>query len=398
MKLLLAILGPFLEIRPTDVVDILLVTALVSTAIIWMRRTQAYLVAVGIGMTVGVYALAETLGLQLTSWIFQGFFAIFVIVVVVIFQEELRQVFERVAVWSLGRDGNVVLGPDPTGVLTTCLADFAREHIGALVVLPGRQPIARHVRGGIEIDGRLSVPLLKSIFDHHSPGHDGAVIVERGKITRFAVHLPLSKDLQQLSGVGTRHTAALGLAELSDALCLVVSEERGRISVAQGGRLTALESPQALGPVLTEFFASRAPAVRRRWGWTEALRRHWVERLAALVLVLGLWYLFVPGARPKEQTFAVPVTVANLPEGYRLESVEPAEVAVTLAGVTRSFYLLDPRRIGVTVDAALAKLGRRTFSLQPILVRRPFDLEVADLAPAEVKISLEQVKGAEPSR
>ena len=385
------LLGPFLEMRLTDVIDVLLVTALVSAALVWIRRTQAFLVATGIGILIAVYVLAQAVGLQLVAWIFQGFFAIFVIVIVVIFQEELRQLFERVAVRALGRRGTVVLGPDPSGVLTACLADFARDRVGILIVLPGRQPISRHVQGGLELDGKLTIPLLKSIFDHHSPGHDGAVIVERGRIARFAVHLPLSKDLEQLGGVGTRHAAALGLAELTDALCLVVSEERGTISVAQAGRLTPLPSAQALGPVLAAFFAAQAPAARRGRAWTEQLRRHWVERLVSLLLVLGLWYLLVPGARPKDETYEVPVAVANVPAGYRLEAVEPAAVAVTLAGIERDFYLLDERAIDVTVDAGIAAEGRRTFTIDPQAIRRPQGLVVAGVEPTKVKISLERV-------
>jgi DNA integrity scanning protein DisA with diadenylate cyclase activity len=91
------------------------------------------------------------------------------------------------------------------------------------MLIRGNDPLERHITGWIPLDGKLSGPLLKSIFDPHSPGHDGAVLVEQDSITRFAAHLPLSKNLMQLSNVGTRHSAALGLAELTDALCIVVS-------------------------------------------------------------------------------------------------------------------------------------------------------------------------------
>ena len=102
-------------------------------------------------------------------------------------------------------------------------------------------------------DGKISEPLLKSIFDPHSPGHDGAVIIENDQIARFAAHLPLSKDFQQLAHVGTRHSAALGLAELSDAMCIAVSEERGKISVARNGRLRQVDNMQELGSLLQKF-------------------------------------------------------------------------------------------------------------------------------------------------
>src|SRR6185437_5267675 len=95
-------------------------------------------------------------------------------------------------------------------------------------------------RGGIELDGKLSAPVLTSIFDPHSPGHDGAVVLEGDRIRRFATHLPLSANFQQLGRTGTRHSAALGLSEVTDALSIVVSEEQGTIAVARNGRLTRI--------------------------------------------------------------------------------------------------------------------------------------------------------------
>ena len=382
-----------LEIRFTDVVDILVVTALVYTAGLWIRRTPAALVAVGILLLGALYVAARALGLQLTAWFFQGFFAIFLIIIVVIFQEELRQLFERVAMWGLRRGSRAVGTSEPTDILVQCLTDLARDRIGALVVIPGTQPLGRHVRGGIALEGKLSVPLLKSIFDPHSPGHDGAVIVEDGRVTRFAAHLPLSRDLTQLSGVGTRHSAALGLAELTDALCLVVSEERGSMSIAKGGRLRRLGDPQELGTILHAGFEAPQPARDARHLWNDVVREDWVAKLTSLVAVLALWCLFVPGARPTQRTFEVPVTVSNLPNGYALEGVHPGEVKATLSGPARAFYLFDRRRLEVTVDAMPAEVGRRTVRLSEANVRCPRDVTVEDIRPAEVRIALRRVSG-----
>jgi diadenylate cyclase len=379
------------EIQLADVVDMLLVTVMVYTAVVWIRRTRASLVAIGILILGAVSLAARALGLQLTAWMLQGFFAVFVIIVVVIFQEELRQLFERLAVWSLRRrDAGGTLF-DPSDILVACLTDFARDRIGALIVLPGSQPIHRHLHGGIELNGRLSVPLLKSIFDPHSAGHDGAVLLEDGRVTRFAVHLPLSKDSRQLSGVGTRHSAALGLAELTDALCLVVSEERGRVSVARDGRLHALDNPHDLGLILEQFRRAQHPSRDRRRGWTQVIRQNWVEKLASVAIVITLWYLFVPGSRPTQVTYEVPVTVQNLPAAFAIEDVIPEKVEVTLKGATRAFYLFDPRSLSVHVDASPAKLGRRTFAISDENVLHPKDLALESIHPSSVKLSLRRI-------
>src|SRR5262245_64106185 len=148
-----------------DLVDILLVATLVYTAVVWVRRTQAGFVAIGLFVLAGLYVLAEALDLQLTSAILRSFFAISVVLIVVLFQEELRQLFERLGVWSVRRGRPQITRSLPSNIIVEALSNLARQRVGALVVLPGRQPIARHVRGGVPLDGLVSVPLLESLFD-----------------------------------------------------------------------------------------------------------------------------------------------------------------------------------------------------------------------------------------
>ena len=237
---------------------------LIYTAIVFAQKTRAALIVRGILILGSIYTLARYLDLQMTAWIFQGFFAIFLIMIVVIFQEELRQFFERIAVWSLARKRVPPLGASTADIMVRTLADLAKERVGALIVIRGNDPLERHITGGIPLDGKLSGPLVKSIFDPHSAGHDGAIIVENDRITRFAAHLPLSKDIRQLANVGTRHSAALGLAKLTDALCIVVSEERGTISVAREGRLREVENLQQLGAGIEQFLQDKFPSTEPR--------------------------------------------------------------------------------------------------------------------------------------
>jgi uncharacterized protein (TIGR00159 family) len=387
------VIEPFLEIRLQDVIDILLVTTLVYTTIVLVRRTQAGFVAIGILILGGLYSAASALDLRLTAWIFQGFFAVFLVIIVVIFQEELRQLFERIAVWGLRRRSTSRTSSDAADVLIACVADFARDRIGALIVLPGEQPLDRHMQGGIALNGAISLPLLKSLFDPHSPGHDGAVVVERDRIERFAAHLPLSKDFTQLAGMGTRHAAALGLAERSDALCIVVSEERGQIAVARNGRLRVLTNPQELGAILQEFARTQQRTRGARF-WPQLLRENWVEKLASLALVLTLWYLYVPGSRPTVFTYDIPVKVINVPRGYETEEINPPLVTVSFVGTRRAFYLFDPKNLEITVDAAQVKPGRHVFALSDQNVRYPKELTLERLRPSKVRVELKKKAGA----
>lgn len=381
------------EIGVVDVLDVAFVALLLYAAIVALRTARAGLVLAGIGILLAAYVAARQIGMQLTAWLFQGFFAIVVVILVVVFQGELRQLFERIAVLGLRR-GRVDLPSAPSATaLVRAVADLARTRTGALFVLEGHDPIERHVQGGVPLDGRLSEPLLLSLFDKHSPGHDGAVVVRGDRITRFAVQLPLSSDFVQLERRGTRHSAALGLAERTDALSVVVSEERGTVSIAHGGRLRELERAELLEPALRAFLDDLSPRTSRRELLLRSLRERWLEKVAALAIAVVLWIVFVPGAQTMERAFELPVQVENLPPGFVLERVDPERVEVVLEGPRRAFYLLDEATLAVKLDAPLVELGRRSFELGDDDVRAPEAVGVKNVEPRRVRLSVKKENG-----
>jgi uncharacterized protein (TIGR00159 family) len=391
-----SVLAQLRELHLPDLLDIALVTTFAYSVIALVRRTQARLVAGGILVLITLFIVAQALDLRLTTWLLQGFFAVFLIILVVIFQEELRQLFENLALWGLRRGGPTPPSYGTAELLVGAVADMARLRIGALIVLAGRQPIDRHLHGGVELGGRLSEPLLRSIFDSHSPGHDGAVLLREDTVVRFAVQLPLSTDFPQLRGGGTRHSAALGLSERTDALAIVVSEERGTISVARGGTLRVLRGAAELEAELQAFLRELSPPTTGRGVLVSLVRENWVEKIAAFLLVIGLWYLFVPGSRPATEAFPIAVKVVNVPPGYALESVDPEMVTAILSGQRRNFYLFDPTRVDVTVDATMARYGRRTFAISEEQIRHPPELTVEDVQPEQIRISLRAAEAATP--
>ena len=388
-------LMPFVTITVGEIIDVLLVAILIYTAIVWVRRTRAAFVVRGMLVFGAAYLVVRYLDLQMTAWIFQAFFAVFVVMIVVIFQEELRQMFERVAVWSFTRQPAANATSTTSDVLTRALADLARDRVGALVVIAGKDPIHRHITGGIPLDAWASVPLLRSIFDTHSPGHDGAVLIENDRLTRFAAHLPLSKDLAQTAHAGTRHSAALGLAELCDAFCLVVSEERGAISIAHNGRLRQLDGSQELGAAIQRFLHERFPAKKIRSLRLGLLRENWLAKAVSICLAIALWYLFVPGSKLVEVNYKVPITVDNLPANLQIEAIEPPVVSATFSAPLRTFYLFDQKKLRVSADVATAELGRRTFALSDKDLRFPKELTLQEFSPTSVRIS---VKAAPQAR
>ena len=387
-------LGSLLEIEWGELADVWVVSLLLWALMAWARRVHASLALLGLGFLGVFYLLALQLELQLTAWFFQGFFAVVVILLVVVFQDDLRRLFEQIAVLGLRRRP-ARTRTDGIAALACALLRLARGHTGALVVVPGREPVERHLLGGIPLDAAISEELLLSLFDPRSPGHDGAVLLQGDRLGRFGVLLPISEDHPHLGPGGTRHAAARGLAERCDALCVVVSEERGTIAVASEGELQVLENPEHLVDALRGHLANLGPRSglglgREKW---RQLWRRGLEAVAAFSLALASWTVLVPGSTVDQVTLPVPVAVSDLPEGYILEGVEPGMVEVKVAGPRRELLLASPEDFHLEVgNTSLVRLKRRTFAISRDDVRHPTALEILGVNPQKVRLTVRQVR------
>ena len=368
-----------------DLIDICVVGLLIWGAIAWARRVHAILALVGLLFIWLFYLAAMQLVLQLTAWFFQGFFAALVIFLVVVFQDDLRRLFERIAVLGLRRQ-NAPLDARRTAVLVRALQELAERRWGALVVLPGRDPIERHLQGGVALEAEPSEALLISLFDSHSPGHDGAVIWQDDRVTRFAVHLPLSENRQELGAGGTRHAAALGLAERCDAICLVVSEERGTISVASAGQLHMLDRPNSL----REAIETHGPSTRSRVKLQpRTVLRGVLEAFGSFCMALFAWLVLVPGAAEERAELKVPIVVENLPVEFDIASISPDSVEIEVMGARRELLMATDDRFTLVINADLARLGRRTFSVTREHIQHETSLKILSLKQKKVRLSLE---------
>jgi len=358
----------FDNISVSSVIDVTVITVVIYGTLLWLRRTRrAALILAGILIVAASYLLAVWFDLVLTTAVLRGFFAVFLLALVIIFQEELRYFFERIAQWSLRprlpgfRTGRRRLGAEDVEILTRTVGDLSAERVGALIVVRGRDLIARHLRGGEKLNGLLSEAILKSIFDSHSVGHDGAVVIDRDRIESFGCHLPLSNNFEQLRSVGTRHAAALGLSELTDALCLVVSEERGTISVARHGRLRHVDGPRKVRDMVQRLYHEVAPVLGS--SWRDALTRNWREKIIALGIAAGLWFVLVHGSVTVYRSFFVAVDFSGLPQDLLVTAVEPESAQVTLSGARRGFLLFKPERLRIEARAWDLRVGANELAI-----------------------------------
>lgn len=392
MEIINNVFGWVKEVGPFGFLDILLVAFLIYTFLVWLKRTRVAFVLKGILIVTGLYLLSRQFNLVMVAGLFEKFFAVILIVIVVIFQEEIKYFFEQIALWSFDRKvfgvKTKLLSSSEVEILSRTIQDFAREKIGALIVIRGRDIIARHLDGGLDLNGKLSDPLLKSIFDPHSVGHDGAVVIERGKVTKFACHLPLSKSFEKLRNRGTRHAAALGLAELTDALCLVVSEERGTISVVRNGTLRVIDHPGQLQETLSDFYNEMYPQEQELF-LKEFFNKNSREKIYAVAVSTLLWFVLVHGAKLTYKSFAVPVTYAPVPSSWSVREIEPKEIEVVLKGTRADFYFMRRKPAKVFLNLKLMQ-GLQSMPIYSHDLSVPKNFNLDSFEPREVKVVLEQ--------
>ncbi len=221
------------SIRWQDVVDILINSYILLRVYVLFQGTNAFRVLVGVTSLWIAQEAAASLGLILTSWAIRGITAAAAIIIIVVFRNEIRSVLQgrniKTFLWGLPNREQQT----PIDAIADSVFQMAGKRIGALIVFPGNQDLGEVTHGGIPWNGHVSPEMLMSVFWPQNPVHDGAAIIEGDQITEVAVLLRLSHRQDLPSQYGTRHRAALGVAEASDALVVVVSEERGSVNVAK---------------------------------------------------------------------------------------------------------------------------------------------------------------------
>ena len=251
-----------------NLLDILLVAMLIYYATKLVRQTRANSVFKGFAVMLVLMWLSDILSLNTINWILRQVIGTGTIMLVVLFQPELRRALEQVGRSSLY--SGVLMGDRQTRSaehntqeIVQALTNLSRRKVGALVVMEQQTGLKDIVASGTTLDADISAALLENIFEPNTPLHDGAVVINNGRVTAAACFLPLSENSSISRELGTRHRAALGISETTDAVVLIVSEETGTISMAREGRLTRYLDAESLTTVLTAVFNPESPAVPR---------------------------------------------------------------------------------------------------------------------------------------
>ncbi len=373
------------NLRFQDVLDIIFLTVVAYYLYTWFKGTKAFKALVGLlGLGI-VYTVARFWGLFLTTWVFQVFWQVLVILLIILFQSEIRQVLERVnPLRALGVRKITSLEewiPDFTRAVFT-LAD---QRIGALVIIERGDLVGEHITEGQELEGAPNSELLMSIFHKESPLHDGAMLIRGGRVAMVSCYLPLSSSEGVPKKWGTRHRAALGLSERCDACVVVVSEERGKVSLARGGIMERIDNSQKLSEFLLEMVV---PLGAPKKSWVEKIQflmsNRWRVKLTSLALVSILW-LLLAGQQNFQVNLEVPVELKNCPKN--IEVVKPVDPVVTLTvrGLRKDASTLGPEDVNVSVDLSNAHVGSRLFRITRDQILLDNDgLSVVDIDPPQL--------------
>nr|WP_072536473.1 diadenylate cyclase CdaA [Anaerococcus mediterraneensis] len=223
-------------IRVTDVIDIAIIAFVIYKLFSLLRNTRAEQVLKGLILVLIFASIADMLNLNVVSWVMNQFLTVSLVFIIVVFQPELRTGLERIGRGrSIFSQDRIKRDEDSVNELVSAMSSLSRQKIGALVVLERQVGLSDIVESGTKLNSDISSELLINIFIPNTPLHDGAVIIRKDTIVAAACYLPLSTSNTISKELGTRHRAAIGITERSDAVVIVVSEETGNISVCENG-------------------------------------------------------------------------------------------------------------------------------------------------------------------
>jgi diadenylate cyclase len=248
---------PLTRLDPRAVIDILIIATLFYYLLKLLRGTRAVQMLIAVGLLVLFYKGAQWARLEMVEWLLTTLLPYVAIALIVLFQPEIRRALSRV-----GRNLSAMnfTSHNPKAIyddIVMAAEHFSQNRIGALIVVERQAGLRTYIESGIPLDAKLSYDLLVSIFRPGSPLHDGAVIIEGSRVAAAGCFLPLSLNPMISKQLGTRHRAAIGITEDSDALVVLVSEETGSISVASAGTIDTNLTPDELSDRLSEMISRR---------------------------------------------------------------------------------------------------------------------------------------------
>lgn len=372
-------------IRWQDLVDIFLNSYVLFRLYVLLRGTNVIRVLLVICLLWVVKQIALGMGLIITSWAMQGIITVAALVIIIVFRNEISSVLQTKSFKSFFWGIPQYQRQTPVSIIIESIYELTRKKIGALIVLPMKQGLESIVQGGVSWQGKLSREMLVSIFWPDNPVHDGAAIIEGNFVTDVGVILPLSKRQDLPSAFGTRHRAAMGLSEQTDALVIVVSEETGKISLIMESRIYDINDSKILEKLLNDHLCDESVQTR--------FKPQAVELVAAATICLfsvtGLWLSFSRGVETLA-TLDIPIEFINLEQNMEIIESSSNSVKLTVSGARPLVQAINQDQVKVKLDISNVVPGSNTINIQHEKVLLPPGIQLKQMEPSELVINVDE--------
>ena len=257
-------------------VDILIIAYIIYHILLLIRGTRAAQMLTGILIVIAAFLLSSIVPLTTLNWVMNKFYSSFIIILIILFQDDIRHVLSRMGKKSFIPGTDNLSSAQIMDEITRTATALANKKIGALIVLERNILLSRYIEVGTLIDGRVSKELIMALFHPSSPVHDGAVIIQRGRISAAGCFLPITRDENLEAHWGTRHRAAIGISQETDAIVVLVSEEGASTSLVVEGKVSrkmeAKDLRKALKDLLTEHDEETEEKPKDRRGTIDRIR------------------------------------------------------------------------------------------------------------------------------
>jgi diadenylate cyclase len=375
--------------RWQDALDILILTYIFYHLYLWLRKKKALRMVVAILALPLFYIFARWVDLPLSVWGLQNLWPVILIVLVVIFQEEIREVLGNVNFLTFFFGRSERLTSKTVDKIVEAAFQMANKRIGGLIVLERGDNLDELIHEKTSLDAEINEDILISIFNSQSPLHDGAVIIQGGRIRYAAALLPLSKSTSLPKEWGTRHRAGVGITEVSDGECIIISEERGEVLFASQGKVEKKDGKEDLKISLADLSPMGDIKDKERT-WPKKFFEDIPIKVLFLFLVCLLW-VFVIGIRQGEVSFNIPIEYYSIPQNLVIAGEPPKEVNVRLKGSQRLLSSIKPDQIRVRIDLSNAHKGINQISLSETNINTGPGISVTNFYPRNLRLQISSI-------
>ncbi len=371
-------------LRWQDLFDILLMSYILFRLYVLFKGTNVFRVLMGMAVLGFFQLIAYPMGLIVTSWAVQVFATVAPIIIIVIFRNEIRTVLQaknfKAIFWEAPHTDTVT----PVDIIAESVFEMASKGTGSIMVIPGKEDISDSVHSGVVWDGKISKEMITSIFWHENPVHDGAAVIVGDRVKQVGAVLPLSHRKDLPSYYGMRHRAAAGLAEATDSLVIVSSEERKSVVIAKSGDIYSVNNRKEL-----------AHHINRHHGKSETettgIKKEKMELaiafLVSIVFITVVWLGFTKGM-DTITTLEVPVEYTNSNQEMIVIDTSVKTVSLDLNG---SGTLLKPGKVKVSIDLSDGVVGRNVYYITSSNITLPPGVFLRNTTPSSVDVVLDKI-------